>query len=376
MKKKILLVFGTRPEAIKLAPIYFELKKYPKLFDVKICLTSQHKEMLYQVMIFFDLKSDFDLKIMKKNQTLFEITARILVRLKKVLDIYCPEIIIVQGDTTTAFVGALAGFYKKIKIVHIEAGLRSHDKYSPFPEEINRISISQLADYNFVPTAKSLSNLKTEGITDNIWRVGNSVIDSLFLALAKIKNNKLENIFIEKFKNVDFSKKIILVTGHRRENFGKPLENICHALKYLAKNREDIEIIYPVHLNPNVIGPVSNILEKQKNIHLIKPLDYPEFVWLMNKSYLIITDSGGVQEEAPALGKPVLVTREVTERQEGIEAGTAKLVGNNKDAIIKETLRLLNDSKYYLKIAKVVNPYGDGRTSQRVVEILKNKLTK
>lgn len=376
MKQKILLVFGTRPEAIKLAPIYFELKKYPKLFDVKICLTSQHKQMLYQVMNFFGLKSDFDLKIMKKNQTLFEITSRILEKLKEVLDIYCPDIIIIQGDTTTAFVGALAGFYKKIKIVHIEAGLRSHEKYSPFPEEINRILISRLTDYNFVPTAKSFLNLKDEGITENVWSVGNPVIDSLLLALAKIKNNKLEDIFIKKFKNVDFSKKIILVTGHRRENLGKPLENICRALKYLSQNREDIEIVYPVHLNPNVVGPVNKILGKQKNIHLIEPLDYPEFVWLMNKSYLIITDSGGVQEEAPALGKPVLVTREVTERQEGVEAGTAKLVGNNKDAIIKETLRLLNDDKYYLKIAKVVNSYGDGKTSQRIVEILKNKLTK
>ncbi len=374
MKKKILLVFGTRPEAIKLAPIFFELKKYSKIFDVKICLTSQHKSMLYQVMDFFDLKADFDLKAMKKNQTLFEITSKILLKLQNVLEVYSPDIVIVQGDTTTALVGALAGFYKKIKIVHIEAGLRSDNKYSPFPEEINRILISRLADYNFAPTPRAVLDLKREGITKNVWSVGNSVIDSLFLALNKIKNSKLEDEFKNDFHKINFSKKIILVTGHRRENFGKPLNNICQSLKYLAQKRNDIEILYPVHLNPNVSGPVNKMLGGVKNIHLIKPLDYPEFVWLMNKSYLIITDSGGVQEEAPALGKPVLVTREVTERQEGVISGTAKLVGNDTNLIIKETLKLLDDKKHYLNIAKAVNPYGDGKTSQRISKILKNSL--
>ncbi len=371
MKKKILLIFGTRPEAIKLAPIFFEFKKYPKLFEVKICLTSQHKEMLYQVMDFFNLKADFDLKIMKKNQTLSGVTSRILLGLQSVLNIYFPDIIIVQGDTTTAFVGALTGFYKNIKIVHVEAGLRSYNKYSPFPEEINRLLISRLADYNFAPTLKSVYDLKSENIVKNVWLVGNSVIDSLFLALTKIKKNKLDTKFIKNFKNIDFSKKVILVTGHRRENFGKPLVNICESLKYLAQKRKDIEIIYPVHLNPNVSVPVNKILGKINNIRLIKPLEYSEFIWLMSKSYLVITDSGGVQEEAPSLGKPVLVTREFTERLEGIKAGTVKLVGYKKNLIIKEVIKLLDNDQYYLKMSQIVNPYGDGLTSKRIVDILK-----
>jgi len=372
MKKKFLLVFGTRPEAIKLAPLFFELKNNFKFFDVKICLTSQHKQMLYPIMDFFGIKSDFDLRIMKKNQTLFDVTSRVLIGMDNVLRKYSPDVVIVQGDTTSALVGALAAFYKKIKVAHLEAGLRTHNKYSPFPEEINRILVSRLADYNFAPTALAVKNLQSEGVRKNTWMVGNTVIDSLFLTLNKIKKGHLDSKFIKNFTNIDFSKKIILVTGHRRENFGRPLNNICKALKELAIKYPGLEIIYPVHLNPNVSAPVNKILGKINNIHLIKPLDYPEFVWLMNKSYLIITDSGGVQEEAPALGKPVLVTREVTERPEGIKAGTAKLVGNDKYTIIKEVTKLLNNKDYYSSISRAVNPYGDGLSSQKVVKILKN----
>jgi UDP-N-acetylglucosamine 2-epimerase (non-hydrolysing) len=373
MKKKVLLIFGTRPEAIKLAPIYFALKKQPKLFDVKICLTSQHEELLYQVMDFFGLKANYDLKIMKDNQTLFDITARILRGIEDVLNKANPDIVVVQGDTSTAFIGALSGFYKRIKVVHVEAGLRTYDKYSPFPEEINRSLICPIADFHFAPTSAAVKSLKAEGISDKkIAMVGNSVIDSLLLALKIVKQKKLDSRFAADFKKINFDKKVILVTGHRRENFGKPLENICSALKHLAKTRKDIEIIYPVHLNPNVAGPVNKMLGKTKNIHLIRPLSYPEFIWLMNASYLIITDSGGVQEEGPSLGKPILVTRSVTERPEGVEAGTAKLVGPSKDKIIKESLRLLDNQAYYTGMSKASNPYGDGLSSKRIVDILKS----
>jgi UDP-N-acetylglucosamine 2-epimerase (non-hydrolysing) len=287
-----------------------------------------------------------------------------------VLSHYKPNWLIVQGDTTTTFVGALAAFYEKVRVVHVEAGLRSLHKHAPFPEEMNRVLTTHLSDIHFAPTIRAKENLLREGVLeDQIFVVGNTSIDALFLCLKKISGKKPDSF--APFNSIDFDKKIILVTGHRRESFGKPLENICHALKMIAEN-DEIEIVYPVHLNPNVRKPVLKILGKIPNIHLKEPLDYPSFVWLMNKSYIILTDSGGVQEEAPSLGKPVLVMRDITERTEGIEAGTAKIVGTDKEKIIRETLELLNDKSVYDKMAKTINPYGDGKSSEKILKILSN----
>ena len=371
--KKILLIFGTRPEAIKMAPVYFELKKYPEFFDTKICVSAQHREMLDQVLDFFNIKPDYDLNMMAPNQTLSYITSQVLLKLEPILAGFMPDLILVQGDTTTTFIASLAGFYKQIKVAHLEAGLRTDNKYSPFPEEINRILTSHIADIHLAPTQKGIENLKNEGITKNVYNVGNTVIDALLLGLDIIKNQE-QSKYTEHFKFIDFSKRIILVTGHRRESFGEPFENMCSALKTIADNHPDVEIVYPVHLNPNVQKPVYQILNTTKNIHLIEPLDYPYLIWLMNKSYLVLTDSGGIQEEAPTLGKPVLVMREVTERQEGVDAGTAKLVGTDKYKIITETEILLNNHDEYLKMSKAVNPYGDGHTSEKCVEIFKEIL--
>lgn len=368
-KYKVLFIFGTRPEAIKMAPVIKEFKKHTD-FNVKICTTAQHREMLDQVLKFFNIKSDYDLNLMKPNQSIFDITVNALKALEKVLDLEKPDLIFVQGDTTTALVGALAGFYKKVKIAHIEAGLRSYNKYSPFPEEINRVLVGHLADYHFAPTEKAKENLLKENIKENVYVVGNTVIDALFLVLDIIRKTG-EGEYYKYFHFIDFSKKIILVTGHRRESFGKSFENICYALKEISE-RKDVEIVYPVHLNPNVRKIVNRILKGVKNIHLIEPLDYPYMIWLMNKAYLILTDSGGIQEEAPSLGKPVLVMRKVTERVEGLKAGTAKLVGTDKEKIVRETLELLNNKKKYEKMAKAVNPYGDGKASQRIKSIISN----
>jgi len=369
---KLLFIFGTRPEAIKMAPLIKAFQKEIS-FEIKICVTAQHRQMLDQVLDFFDIKPDYDLNMMKSNQSLFDITANVLKGLEKILEGYKPDLIFVQGDTTTAFVGALAGFYKKIKVAHIEAGLRSHNKYSPFPEEINRVLIGHLADYHFSPTERAKENLIKEGIKENIFVVGNTVIDALFLGLNIIKH-KGEEEYLDYFNFINFSKKIILVTGHRRESFGEPFENICNALKEIAENYKDVEIVYPVHLNPNVRKPVNRILNGIDNIYLIEPLSYPYLIWLINKSYLILTDSGGIQEEAPSLGKPVLVMREVTERVEGIEAGTAKLVGTSKDKIISEVVNLLTNKEEYDKMAKAINPYGDGKASVGIIDILKSIL--
>jgi len=365
---KILFIFGTRPEAIKMAPLIYELKNN-NVFHVKVCVTAQHREMLDQVLNFFKIKPDYDLNIMKPNQSLFTITSDILKSLEPVLEREKPDIIFVQGDTTTAFVGALAGFYKKIKVAHIEAGLRSHNKYSPFPEEINRVLVGHIADYHFAPTERAKENLYKENIKENVFVVGNTVIDALFLGLDIIKKEGEEKYY-KYFDFIDFSKRIILVTGHRRESFGKPFENICYALNEIANEYKDVEIVYPVHLNPNVREPVNKILKGIKNIYLIEPLEYPYLIWLMNKAYLVLTDSGGIQEEAPSLGKPVLVMREVTERIEGIEAGTAKLVGTDKEKILNEAKTLIENKEEYNKIAKAVNPYGDGNSSIRIKNIL------
>lgn len=361
---KILFFFGTRPEAIKLAPLINELRKSPEKFDIRVCVSAQHREMLDQVLSFFEIIPDYDLNIMKQNQDLFDITSSILKGIKKVIADFRPEWLIVQGDTTTTFVGSLAAFYEKIKIAHVEAGLRSFNKHSPFPEEVNRVLTTRLSDVHFAPTTAARENLLREGIpSDTILVVGNTGIDALFFCLQKVSNEKFEDSQI--FRAIDFNKKIILVTGHRRESFGRPFEEICNAIKEIAFNR-DVEIVYPVHLNPCVRKPVFSILKGLQNVHLIEPLDYPFFVWLMNKSYIILTDSGGIQEEAPSLGKPILVMRDVTERNEGLNAGTARIVGTDRIKIVAETLRLLNNRTEYERMAKSINPYGDGKASKRI----------
>ncbi len=375
MKQKILFVFGTRPEAIKIAPLYLKFKKL-KDFDIKVCVTGQHRQMLDQVLEFFNIVPDYDLNLMKPNQSIFDITADILKNIEQVLNASKPDIVVVQGDTTTAFAGALAAFYKKIKIAHVEAGLRSRNKYAPFPEEINRILIGHIADYHFAPTELARKNLEQEGITKNVWVTGNTVIDALLYGLEKINSEiklrrKIE-AFFEKLIGDYNNSKIILVTSHRRESFGEGLENISNAIKEVALKYKDVKIIYPVHLNPNVRKQVNKILNGLENVFLIEPLEYPYLIWLLSKSYIILTDSGGIQEEAPALGKPVLVMRDVTERIEGIEAGTAKLVGTKKDRIVEEVERLLFDENEYRKMANAVNPYGDGKASERIAQILLN----
>lgn len=368
--KKVLFIFGTRPEAIKMAPLIKEYLNNKNSVDVRVCVTAQHRDMLDQVLTFFNIVPDYDLDLMTTDQSIFDITTNGLKALESVLFDCRPDLVFVQGDTTTAFIGALAAFYKTVKIVHIEAGLRSKDKYSPFPEEMNRVLVGHLADYHFAPTETAARNLREEGITRNVWVVGNTGIDALLLGLDIIKTRD-ENTFLSFFDYVDFTKRIILVTGHRRESFGAPFENICEALKEMAQSFQDVDIIYPVHLNPNVREPVNRILHDVQNVHLIEPLEYPYLIWLMNKSYLVLTDSGGIQEEAPSLGKPVLVMRENSERVEGIEAGTAKLVGTRKDRIIHEASAILDDKEKYNEMTRAVNPYGDGKTSMRVLEILK-----
>jgi len=370
--KNILFIIGTRPEAIKMAPLVKEFLKYPLQFNIKVCVTGQHRQMLDQVLNFFGIIPDYNLNLMQPNQTLFDLTAFGLKALERVLESTNPDILFVQGDTTTAFVGSLAGYYKKIKVVHIEAGLRSGNKYSPFPEEGNRILCGHLASYHFAPTIEAKNNLAKEGIHENVEVVGNSVIDALFLGLSLIKEN--EDFYYHHFKTIDFSKRIILVTAHRRESFGEPFEDICSAIKNIADKFEDVEVVYPVHLNPNVQEPVKKFLSGVKNVHLIAPLDYALLIWLMNKSFLVLTDSGGIQEEAPSLGKPVLVMREVTERMEGVKAGTAKLVGTNKEVIFQETAKLLTNPHEYSLMAKASNPYGDGQTSKKVLNYIMSEL--
>ncbi|HWJ03959.1 MAG TPA: UDP-N-acetylglucosamine 2-epimerase (non-hydrolyzing) [Verrucomicrobiae bacterium] len=371
MSNKVLFVFGTRPEAIKMAPLIKHMER-AGTFEVKVCVTGQHRKMLDQVLSFFDIKPDFDLQLMKANQTLADITADVIRGVDALVkNEFTPHYIVVQGDTTTAMAGAMAAFYSKIKVIHIEAGLRSHEKYSPFPEEINRMLVGKMADFHFAPTEKAVENLLAEGVAANaVWNVGNTVIDALFLGLDMIRQQDT-GVYEAYFEFIDRSKRIILVTGHRRENFGAPFENMCRALRTIADRNPDVEIVYPVHLNPNVREPVERILGNHSRIHLIEPLDYAHLIWLLNLCTLVITDSGGIQEEAPALGKPVLVMREVTERMEGVAAGTAKLVGTDYDTIVSECEVLLTDSARYEEMARAVNPYGDGTTSQQIVAILK-----
>jgi len=374
--KKILLVFGTRPEAIKMAPLVQKFKQDSINFETKVCVTAQHREMLDQVLDMFDIKPNYDLNLMKVGQDLYDITSNVLLGMKDVLSDFQPDIVLVHGDTTTTSATSLAAFYQKIKVGHVEAGLRTHNIYSPWPEEANRQITGILANYHFAPTKTSAENLLLENKKDSdIIITGNTVIDALFLALDKIENNEtLKNKIISNINSqytIDENKKFILITGHRRENFGQGFINICQALKTLALNNQDIDIVYPVHLNPNVQKPVKNILSDVSNIYLIDPLQYEQFIYLMSKSYFIITDSGGVQEEAPSLGKPVLVMRDTTERPEALEAGTVKLVGTNTEIIIEEAQKLLNDNLAYEKMSKAHNPYGDGNACERIVNFIK-----
>lgn len=367
--RKILFIFGTRPEAIKMIPVIKAFRASENKYQVKICVTAQHREMLDSVLKFFSVRADYDLDLMRSGQSLFSLTGKLIHKLEPVLQKTKPDLVFVQGDTTSAFAGALAAHYMKIPVAHIEAGLRSFNKFSPFPEEMNRVLISRLADFHFAPTKRAADYLKEEGIRSNVWITGNTVIDALQLGL-KIINTRGEGKFIRHFRNIDFGKKIILVTGHRRESFGKPFKEICLALKQIAGNHPETEIVYPVHRNPNVQTPVYSILGNTPGIHLIPPQDYPHFIWLMKKSSLILTDSGGVQEEAPSLGKPVLVMRDVTERTEGIRAGTARLVGTKYPQIAGEIERLLTDPKAFQSMAKKVNPYGDGKAALRIVSVI------
>jgi len=369
---KNLIVFGTRPEAIKMAPLVAAFKKNAE-FETRVCITAQHREMLDQVLDFFDIEADYDLNLMKPNQNLYTLTADIITELKPVLDDFKPDYVYVHGDTTTTMAASIASFYSGAKVCHVEAGLRTHDKYAPFPEEINRQITGRIADYHFAPTEKSKQNLLAENIpSSTILITGNTVIDALLESENRIST--LENDEIETLKNiVENNKKLILVTGHRRENHGQGFINICSALKEIALSREDVQIIYPVHLNPNVQKPVYEILGDISNIKLIPPLSYPAFVWLMNKSYLIITDSGGVQEEAPSLGKPVLVIRDTTERTEAVDAGTVILVGTDALKIVNETLSLFSDAEKYKRMSELNNPYGDGNACNRIVEFILKK---
>lgn len=373
MNKKILICFGTRPEAIKMCSLVHLLKK-GKLYNIKVCVTAQHREMLDQVLDFFEIKPDFDLDIMKSNQSLNELSSRIFIKMDEVLLEFEPNLVLVHGDTTTSSVCAWASFNRGIKVGHVEAGLRTFNKFSPFPEELNRQITGRIADFHFTPTIISKENLLKEDIPLNSIEVtGNTVIDSLLWTVKKLKRN-YSNRRIESLKaTVDFSKKVILITGHRRENFGEGILTICKAIKFIA-NDSDVEIVFPVHLNPNVQKPVYELLSNHKNIHLMEPLDYPSFIWMMMQSYLIITDSGGVQEEAPSLGKPVLVMRDSTERPEAVTAGTVKLVGTDFNKITDKTIELLENKYFYNSMAKAHNPYGDGKANQRIIEFIKQQL--
>ncbi|NOR54960.1 MAG: UDP-N-acetylglucosamine 2-epimerase (non-hydrolyzing) [Sulfurovum sp.] len=364
--KKILLVFGTRPEAIKMAPLVKAFQK-ESAFITKVCVTAQHREMLDQVLEIFDITPDYDLNLMKPGQDLYDITSNVLLGMREVLSAFSPDMVFVHGDTTTTLSASLAAYYQKIDVAHIEAGLRTHDIYSPFPEEINRQLSSSIAKYHFAPTATAKENLLKENIQEeDIFVVGNSVVDALFKVVEK---NKSKHIPIDGYAFKE--RKYILVTGHRRENFGNGFLNICEALKALALKYKNIDIVYPVHLNPNVQKPVNEILSNVPNIYLIKPLEYESFVYLMSRSHIILTDSGGMQEEAPSLGKPVIVMRDTTERPEALEAGTVKLVGTSKDLIVETISELIDNDQLYATMRKAHNPYGDGTTATQIVSIVK-----
>ncbi|MFU0852646.1 non-hydrolyzing UDP-N-acetylglucosamine 2-epimerase [Kluyvera cryocrescens] len=370
---KVLTVFGTRPEAIKMAPLVHALAKDPH-FEAKVCVTAQHREMLDQVLNLFSIVPDYDLNIMSPGQGLTEITCRILQGLKPVLESFKPDVVLVHGDTTTTAAASLAAFYQRIPVGHVEAGLRTGDLYSPWPEEANRTLTGHLAMYHFAPTENSRQNLLRENLPDSrIFVTGNTVIDALFWVRDRVMNDEaLRTELSERYPFLSNDKKMILVTGHRRESFGQGFEKICHALAEIAATNPDVQIVYPVHLNPNVSEPVNRILGHIDNVILIDPQDYLPFVWLMNHAWLILTDSGGIQEEAPSLGKPVLVMRETTERPEAIDAGTVRLVGTDSQRIVDEVTRLLRDEDEYQRMSRAHNPYGDGRACERILLALKN----
>ena len=381
--KKVMLVFGTRPEAIKMAPLVKEFQKQPKRVETVVCVTGQHREMLDQVLKIFDIKPDYDLNIMKQGQDLYDVTARVLTGMRDVLKEVKPDVVLVHGDTTTSTAAALAAFYQQIPVGHVEAGLGTHNIYSPWPEETNRLLTGRLATYHFSPTPLSRNNLIKESVDDrNIIITGNTVIDALYWVVDKIKNNKeldneLEDILSKAGYDVNRlnnGKKLVLITGHRRENFGDGFINMCTAIKDLTVKYPDLDFVYPMHLNPNVRKPIHEVfgenLSGLKNMFFIEPLEYLSFVYLMEKSSIVLTDSGGIQEEAPGLGKPVLVMRDTTERPEALDAGTVKLVGTDYNKIVNEVSSLIDDKAAYEKMSKAVNPYGDGLACGRIVNAL------
>lgn len=376
MIKKIMLVFGTRPEAIKMAPLYHALKARPDLFETQVCVTAQHRQMLDQVLRVFDIKADIDLNLMRAGQDLFDVTSSVLLGMREVLKTHQPDVLLVHGDTTTSLASAISGFYAGISIGHIEAGLRTHDIFAPFPEEFNRQIVGKVANWHFSPTTLSRQNLLNEGVLESrIVVTGNTVIDALHWVLNRIESDTLLEASISKFlkDRLPFSlqrERFVLITGHRRENFGEGFMQICEALKELALIHPEIQFVYPVHFNPNVQGPVNSILMGLSNVHLIDPLDYEPFVYLLKQCYLVLTDSGGIQEEAPSLGKPVLVMREVTERPEAVEAGTVRLVGANRERIVANVSELLEKELSYKKMSHAHNPYGDGKACERIIDIL------
>lgn len=388
-KKRILLVFGTRPEAIKMAPLVKELQKFPDRFESLVCVTAQHRQMLDQVLQIFGIVPDYDLDIMQAGQDLYDVTARVLLGMREVLKSARPDVVLVHGDTSTSTAAALAAFYQQIPVGHVEAGLRTGNIYSPWPEEMNRQLTGRLTSLHFAPTPRSRNNLLAEGVDPaSILVTGNTVIDALFMVVEQIREKGLGDTLAAELvhrypalraaltdRQATTSRRLILVTGHRRENFGQGFENICHALAEIAATHPEVDIVYPVHLNPNVQEPVRRILGKASaaNVFLIDPIDYLPFVYLMDRSYLIITDSGGVQEEAPSLGKPVLVMRETTERPEAVEAGTVRLVGTDTETIVRHTSELLTDTAAYTTMGQAHNPYGDGKACQRIAAVLAQK---
>ena len=385
--KKVMLVFGTRPEAIKMAPLVKEFQKYPETFETVVCVTGQHRQMLDQVLQLFEITPDYDLNIMKQGQDLYDVTARVLTGMRDVLKESKPDVVLVHGDTTTSTASALAAFYQQIPVGHVEAGLRTHNIYSPWPEEMNRQITGRIATYNFAPTPLSKQNLLREAVAeDSITVTGNTVIDALYWVVDKIKTDSALNAELQgilKTAGYDVNrladgKKLVLITGHRRENFGDGFINMCTAIKDLTQKYPDVDFVYPMHLNPNVRKPIHDVFGEELgnlgNMFFIEPLEYLSFVYLMEKSTIVLTDSGGIQEEAPGLGKPVLVMRDTTERPEALEAGTVKLVGTNYDKIIKEVSDLLDDEYAYEMMSKAVNPYGDGMSSGRIVNELNKSL--
>ena len=380
--KRILLVFGTRPEAIKMCPLVKEFQKHPEEFETVVCVTGQHREMLDQVLQIFDVKPDYDLNIMKQGQDLYDVTARVLVGMRDILDTVKPDVVLVHGDTTTSMAAAMAAFYRQIPVGHVEAGLRTHNLYSPWPEEMNRQVTGRIAEYDFAPTPLSRQNLLDEGVSEEkITVTGNTVIDALHWVV--------ENVMKKGYKPLDplvaslpqDDRRMVLITGHRRENFGEGFISMCTAIRDLARKYPEVDFVYPMHLNPNVRKPIREVFgmeisqqarnDKGRNLFFIEPLDYLDFVYLMSRSYIVLTDSGGIQEEAPGLGKPVLVMRDTTERPEALDAGTVRLVGTDYDKIVSEVSALLDDRNHYEAMSHAVNPYGDGKACPRIVEKLK-----